>query len=61
MNVLSTEAKIFAIRCGICQVSQMQYISHIIVIIDAIHADKHIFDMFIHPYQLQSIAISSNL
>ena len=49
MNVLLMEAKMFAIRCGICQAFQMQYVSYIVVIIDTIHAAKHIFDMSIYP------------
>jgi len=61
MNVLSMEAKIFTIRCGICQIFQIQYVYYIVIVTDAIYTTKHIFNMFIHPYQLQSIAIFSNL
>ena len=61
MNVLSIEAELFAIRYDISQTSQMQDVSHIVIITDTIYTTKYIFDMFIHSYQLQSIAISSNL
>jgi len=50
MNVLSTKAKLFAIRCGICQASQMQGITSIVIIIDIIHIAKYIFDIFIYSY-----------
>jgi len=60
MNVLTTEAELFAIRCGISQASQMQDFTHIVVIINIIYAAKCIFDIFIHPYQLHTITISSD-
>jgi len=34
INIISTEAKLFAIRCGISQVVQIQLVSYIIVITD---------------------------
>ena len=61
INVLSTKAKMFAIRCGISHASQLQVITCIVVITDAIYTAKHIFDMFICLYQLHSITISNNL
>ena len=61
MNISLTKAKLFVMRYDISQVSQIQDISHIVIITDSIHAAKYIFDIFIHSYQLQSIAISSNL
>jgi len=39
INILSTEAKLFTIRCGISQVTQMQDVAHV-VITDAIPAAK---------------------
>ena len=57
MNISSTEAELFAIRCGI---SQAIYIT-IIVVTDAIPAAKRIFNMSCHPFQLHSIAISRDL
>jgi len=58
---LSIEAEPFAIRCSISRASKIQGITYIVVIIDAIHVTKHIFDTSIHSYQLHTIAISSNL
>ena len=55
--VTSTEAELFAIRCGINQACSKDYISKIIVITDSIHATKKIFDSDPHPYHLYSIAI----
>jgi len=61
MNILSIEAELFAIRCGINWTTQIQDIKHIIVIMDAIPAIKWIFNSFIHLYQLHTITISNNL
>jgi len=61
INVTSMEAELFAIRCGINQAIQIQYASHIIVIIDMIHAVEKIFDSHVHPHQQQAIAISKDL
>jgi len=61
VNVTTTEAKLFAIRCGINQTVQIPEVAHIIVIIDAIYIVHYIFDSSNHPYQLQSIAMSKEL
>jgi len=58
---MSTEAELFAIRYSINHATQLYNVKHIIVIMDAIPATKLIFDTSIHPYQLYSIAISSDL
>ena len=50
MNIISTEAELFTIRCSINCVTQIQAIVHIIIIIDAIYAAKHIFNIFIYSY-----------
>lgn len=60
MNVTSAEAELFAMRCSISQATQFPGIQRI-VITDAIPVARKIFDMSIHPYQLHSIAISSDL
>ena len=39
MNVLSIEAELFAIRCRICHASQIQDVSHIVIITNAICYD----------------------
>ena len=59
--VTSTEAELFAIRCGINQSLQLINISKIIVITDSIHIVKKIFDPLIYPYQIQSAAILLDL
>jgi len=61
INIMFTKAKIFAIRCGISQVSQMQDVTCIVIITDTIPAAKRIFDTSLYLYQLHSITISSNL
>ena len=59
--VTSTEAELFAIRCGINQACSIDSVSKIMVITDSIHAAKKIFDSEFHPYQLHSAAILSKL
>jgi len=59
--VTTTEAELFAIRCGINQVCSFNNISKIIVVTDSIHAAKKIFDCRSHPYQIHSAAILSEL
>ena len=52
VNITSTKAELFAIRCGINQVVQVT---------DAIHSVRCIFDSSSHSYQLQSITIAQDL
>jgi len=52
VNVTSTEAELFAIRCGLNQAIQLTNIKHIIVITNAIYATKRIFNSFIYLYQI---------
>ena len=59
--VTSTEAKLFAIRCGINQASNWEDISKIIVITDSIHGAKKIFDLSLHSYQIHAVAILNKL
>ena len=56
-----TKAELFAIRCSISQASQIQGVTYIIVITNAILATKRIFDTSLHLYQLNFIVISNNL
>jgi len=60
INITSTKAELFAIRCRINQVVQISGSSHIIVIMDALHAAQN-FDSSVHPYQLQLITILKEL
>jgi len=59
--VTSSEAKLFAIRCDINQVSSKENISKIIAITDSIYAAKKIFDPLSHPLQIQAMAILEEL
>jgi len=59
--VTSTEAELFAIRCGINQACVINNVFKIIVVTDSIHAAKKIFDSGSHPYQIHSAAILSEL
>jgi len=61
INVTSTEAEFFAIRCSINQASYLQDISKIIVVTDSIHMAKKIFDPLSHPLQKQMALILNNL
>ena len=59
--VTSTEAELFAIRCGINQASTKENISKIIVVTDSIHMAKKIFDPVSHPLQIHAMAILKKL
>lgn len=61
MNMTSTKAKIFAIRCGINHIIHLQNVTQIVVITNAILAAKQIFNSSVYPYQLHSIAILKDL
>ena len=58
VNVIFTEAELFAIRCGLNQAIQLSNIECIVVITDSIHMAKKIFDSLIHLYQVQTLVIS---
>ena len=60
VNIITTEAKLFAIRYGINQAIQILNTSHIIFITNFIHLAQHIFDFSIYLYQQQSIVISKH-
>jgi len=61
INITSTEAEIFAIRCGINQAIQLSNIKYIIIVMDLIHTTKRIFNSLTHPFQIQSSIISKEL
>jgi len=61
VHVTSTEAELFAIRYGINQASKFDNMSKVIVITDSIQTAKKIFKLTVHPYQVQSVVILSNL
>jgi len=61
VNVTSTEAELFAIRCGINQATNLQDIRKIVVIMDSIHSAKKIFDFLSHSFQVHMASISNKL
>ena len=61
VHITSTEAELFAIRCGINQALNHGGISKIIVITDSIHTAKKICDPSLHPFQVHSVAILTEL
>jgi len=61
VNVMSTEAELFVIRCGIDQATNSASISKIIVITDSIHAARKVFDLSSHPFQSHATIILKEL
>jgi len=61
INITSTEAELFVIKCGINQATQIANINHIVIIMDLLHAAQRIFDSSIYPYQIQLVIISREL
>jgi len=61
VNAMTSEAKFFAIRCGINQATLSHEISKIIVVTDSIHVAKKIFDPFSHMLQKQAALILRDL
>ena len=59
--VTSSEAELFAVRCGINQACNKDNISKIIVITNSIHSAKLIFDSSSHPLQSHLATILSKL
>jgi len=61
VNISSTEAELFTIRCSINQATHLPNINHIFIIMDSIHTANRIFDFLPHSYQIHSVAISCKL
>ena len=61
INISTTEAELFAMKCDINQAVGIPYIKHIIIITDSINTAKKIFDSSSHPYQIHSATISCEL
>ena len=55
INITTTKVKLFTIRYSISQAFQVSNVDKIIIITDAIHAAKCIFDSSAHLFQIQSI------
>jgi len=51
LNIMSTKAKLVAIRCGINQATNIDYISKIVIVIDLIHIAKKIFNPSSYLFQ----------
>jgi len=60
VHIISTEAELFAIRCGINQVLNLDNMSKVIVITNFIHMVRKIFELSVYLYQVQSAAILSD-
>ena len=61
INVSSTEAELFTIRCSINQATQIPNVNCIIVITDSIHVAKRFFDLSLYSFQIYSLAIATEL
>ena len=61
VHITSTKAELFAIRCSINQATNFDNVSKIIVVTNSIHVVRKFFELSVHPYQVQSAAILSDL
>ena len=61
VNVTTMKAKLFTIRCGINQATNLNGINKIIVITNSIHTAKKIFDSSLHPFQIHMVSLSDEL
>ena len=61
VNITTTEAELFAIRCSINQATNISNIAQIIVIIDSLHTTQRIFDSSSHLFQVHFVSILNKL
>ena len=61
VHIISIKAELFAIRCSINQALNLDNMSKVIVITNSIHVARKIFEPSVHPYQVQLVAILSDL
>jgi len=61
VNVITTEAELFAIRYGINQATSHQGIRKIVVITDFIHSTRNFFDYTSYSFQVHMALISYEL
>ena len=61
VNITSTEAGLFAIRCGINQAVNIPEISKIVIITDFVHTVKRIFNSSLLSFQIHLASISKEL
>jgi len=59
--VTSSEAELFAIRCGFNQACSLDNVSKIIIVTDSIHVARKIFSSNFHPFQIHTAAILKEL
>jgi len=59
--VTTTEAELFAIRCGINQACSINNVSKIIIVTDSIHTANKIFNSDAYPFQIHTAAILNEL
>ena len=50
VNVTTTKAELFVIRCGINQAIGIPNVKCIIIVTDSLYTTKKIFDLSIYPY-----------
>ena len=61
LNIMSSEAELFTIRCSINQATNNSKISKIISVMDSIHIAKRIFDLFSYLFQKHLVSILKDL
>ena len=61
INVMTTEAELFAIRYSINQATYLNNINQIIFIMNSIYTTKRIFDLLLYLYQIHIVSISREL
>ena len=61
VNITTTEAELFTIRCGINQAISIPNTNHIVVITDSLHTAMKIFDSLLHLFQIHYITVSCEL
>ena len=61
INITTTEAELFTIRCGINQAVTIPNTDYIVVITDFLYTVRRIFDSSVHPYQIYSAMIFQEL
>jgi len=59
--VTSSEAELFAIRCGINQACSLDNVSKIIIVTDSIHVARKIFNSDSSPFQIHAATILKEL
>jgi len=61
VNVMTTKAELFTIRCGISQATNLQDIRKTVVIMDSIHSTRKVFNYISHPFQVYTALTSYEL